>query len=107
MENLKQGETLFDEIMHGGTICSWTKEEFLYFLDFYLSKNKELQREIARKYKVDLSSKQKFFLCLVHAGLANPEIARVMGVAIPTLRNIRYKLRMNESGDRTHHVYES
>lgn len=107
MENLKQGETLFDEIMHGGTICSWTKEELLYFLDFYLSKNKELQREIARKYKVDLSSKQKFFLCLVHAGLANPEIARVMGVAIPTLRNIRYKLRMNESGDRTHHVYES
>ncbi len=88
---LAKGKEYYDHIVNGGTIVRWNKNEYLDFIEYYKILDIAFVAKLEDDYK-NLSARQKLYLILYQMGKDEMEVARVMGIALGTMRSIKSRV---------------
>lgn len=89
---LAKGMELYDAIEAGGNTVSWTKDDFIDYLEYYKMRDLPFVNEMETDYN-RLSPKYIFFAVLEHEGKSDDDILHIMGISESTLRSTRSRIK--------------
>lgn len=89
---LRKGEQCYNFIKENGNTSTWTKTEFIYFLEYYKRLRPEFEPNAGEKY-ASLTHTQRFLLCLQDMGMNDTEICDVLCMTKGALRTARSRIR--------------
>jgi len=92
---LYEGKKLYDEIIGGGTVVLWGKNEFNHFIEYFKLIDLPFVVQLETEY-MELSPRYKFFSILTHMGKSDDEIERIMGISYNTIRSTRTRIKMKK-----------
>lgn len=93
LEKLKQkhaqtfshGRQLYEKIKAGQNVSLWKKQDFIDFIDYYMSVDFKFLQYLHDNYK-DLTPSEIFFLILAHEGHDDMEIETILAVSNTAMR---------------------
>jgi tetratricopeptide (TPR) repeat protein len=89
---LYKGHLLFKEIMDGGNISKWHKDDFVNFIEFYKMQDMPFVTHLEEDYNM-LTPKNMFYEIMHHLGKTDEELSEIMGVAPSTIRVVRTRIK--------------
>lgn len=98
---LYEGRELYDKICNNETTVTWSKKDFVNFIEYYKLQDYPFVCSLETDYK-SLSPKYMFFEILYHMGKSEDEIRHILGIGKSTVRTTRARIkakRMNQDSD--------
>lgn len=92
---LFKGRKLYNDIMDGGTVVMWHKDDFTCFIEYYKLLNLPFVIHLEEDYN-SLSPKNKFYEIMRHLGRSDEDISITMGVTAVTIRVTKKRIKEKE-----------
>ena len=99
-EQLFEGHALYQQTKANEPVITWSKENFLQFIEYYKVVNLPFILQMESDYS-NLTHSNRFFLILQDMGKTDEEITRILGVSDGALRTARSRLRAKRNGGDT------
>lgn len=84
-QTFSHGRQLYEEIKGGQTVALWRKQDFIDFIDYYMSVDFKYLQTLYETYK-DLTPSEIFYLILVHEGHDDDDVMRILAVSNTAMR---------------------
>lgn len=89
---LYEGRELYDKICNNETTVTWSKKDFINFIEYYKLQDYPFVSSLETDYK-SLSPKYMFFEILYHMGKSEDEIRHILGIGKSTVRTTRTRIK--------------
>lgn len=89
---LYEGRELYDKICNNETTVTWSKKDFVNFVEYYKLQNYPFVCSLEIDYK-SLSPKYMFFEILYNMGKSEDEIRHILGIGKSTVRTTRARIK--------------
>ncbi len=89
---LYEGKALYENLVEGGTVVTWTKNDYLHFIEYYKLIDFPFVVQLNTDYD-HLSPRYQLFEILSHMGKSDTDIERIMGVSNSTIRSTRTRIK--------------
>lgn len=89
---LYEGRELYDKICNNETTVTWSKKDFINFIEYYKLQDYPFVSSLETDYK-SLSPKYMFFEILYHMGKSEDEIRHILGIGKSTVRTTRARIK--------------
>ena len=89
---MHRGEQNYKKISSGENTATWTKEDFIYFIEYYKSSNPEFINKHGDGLQ-SVTTNQRFLLCLLDMNMADWQICEILGISRGSLRTARSRIR--------------
>lgn len=89
---LSEGRALYERVVSGESVVTWSKEQLLKFIEYYKVVNLPFMMQLERDY-TRLSPGNRLFLILQDMGKTDDEMTHILGVSEGALRTTRSRLR--------------
>ena len=89
---LYEGKTLYENLIAGSTVVTWTKKDYLHFIEYYKLIDLPFVVQLDTDYD-HLSPRYQLFEILSHIGKNDVEIERIMGISNSTIRSTRTRIK--------------
>lgn len=96
-----RGRELYERLKEGGNVSNWKKDDFISFIDYYMSLNLRLVKSI-NHYYLGLTPSEMFFLILEEEGMSQDDIIKIFVIS-PTA----YRLRKSRIRKKMMIVYDN
>lgn len=91
-ERLSEGKKLYEHIINGGTIISWTKQDYNNFFDYYSLIDMPFMAHMEKDYD-NLSVRSMIYLVLCKLGKTEDEIKDIFGISSSSIRSIKSRTK--------------
>ena len=91
-ERLSEGKKLYELILNGGNIVSWTKQDYNNFLDYYTLLDMPFMAHMEKDYD-NLSTRSMVYLILCNLGKTEDEIKNIFGISGSAIRSIKSRTK--------------
>ena len=95
---LYKGHKLYEDIMSGGNMVTWHKDDFINFIEFYKMKDMSFVTHLEEDYD-KLTPKNMFFEIMLHLGKTNEEIEGIMAITPSTRRSLTSRIKEKLKND--------
>lgn len=89
---LFEGKALYESLVEGSTIVTWTKNDYLHFIEYYKLIDLPFVVQLDTDYD-HLSPRYQLFEILGHMGKNDSDIERIMGISNSTIRSTRTRIK--------------
>ena len=89
---LNRGKILNDDILQNKTTVSWSKDDYICFVEYYKALHIKEYENIENDYN-SLTYHNAFFLILNKMGKNHKEISQIMGISPESIRTIKHRLQ--------------
>ena len=91
-----EGRALYDSVVGGRSVVTWSKSEVAKFIEYYKAINLPFVMQIEHDYS-GLTDNNRLFLILQDMGKNDTEISQALGISPGAIRTIRYRLRAKKA----------
>jgi len=83
---------LYEQVMNGGTIVSWVKQDYNNFFDYYSLIDMPFMAHMEKDYD-NLSIRSMIYLVLCNLGKTEDEIKNIFGISGSAIRSIKSRTK--------------
>lgn len=98
-KRLHEGRELYNNIIKGETTVSWSKSDFIHFIEYYKLIDLPFVIHLETDYR-NLSSRYKFFEILYNMGKTDEEVEHILAIGSSTVRTNRTRIKAKLKIDR-------
>ena len=88
----KDGETLYNHLVGGGSATQWTNDQIRSFIEYYRMINYPFVHSLETDYE-GLTPNHILFEILIEMGKSDAEIQKIMGISQTTIRSNRFRIK--------------
>ena len=89
---LHKGKELYDHVNNGGSVISWSKQDYLIFIDYFNLVDASFSIRLETEY-AHLSPRYKVYLILQNMGKSDKDIEYIFGIGKSAIRSIRSRIK--------------
>jgi hypothetical protein len=89
---LFEGKNLYEKVINGGTVVTWSKSDFIHFIEYYKLLDLPFVSSLEHDYD-SISPRYQFFETLYHMGKDDKEVERILGISHNTVRSTRTRIK--------------
>lgn len=89
---LVNGQTLYENIINGGTTATWVKKDFNDIIEYYRTMHPRMVAEAENDY-VKLSLTNIFYLILIDMGHSDADVQRIMCMSPGAVRTMKSRVK--------------
>lgn len=89
---LYEGRSLYEKILNGETVITWSKSDFVHFIEYYKLIDLPFVNSLEHNYDA-ISPRYQFFEILYHMGKDDKEVERILGISHNTVRSTRTRIK--------------
>ena len=89
---LYEGKALYESMINGATVVTWTKSDYLHFIEYYKLIDFPFVVQLDTDYD-HLSPRYQLFEILYHMGKTDTDVERIMGISNSTIRATKTRIK--------------